>query len=61
MLNTTMPISTHFIGRSRSVCGTFAMLPARVAARPLLTPETMDLRRLTSAHRPPTSIAPTPR
>jgi len=61
MVNRTMPISTHFIGKSRSVCAMFALLPARAAARPLFTPETMEWRRLIKAHNPPTSIAPTPR
>ena len=35
--------------------------PARVASRPLRMPEASELRIDTSAHMPPTSIAPTPR
>ena len=55
-------MSTDFIGRSCSVCATATPAAlARAAASPLLMPEASEWRSDTSAHSPPTSIAPTPR
>src|SRR5262245_10740933 len=61
IVNSTVPMSTDFMGRSRSVCATIRALPARAASRPLFTPDTIDPRSVNSVHRPPISIAPTPR
>jgi hypothetical protein len=60
-VNNTMPVNTHFIGRSLSVWATLTLAPARAAARPLFTPDTMEPRSVINAQSPPTSIAPTPR
>jgi hypothetical protein len=60
-VKTIKPISTAFIGRSRSVSTTTLATPARVAASPLRTPESNELRSEISVHTPPTSMAPTPR
>ena len=59
--NATSATSIHFIGRSRSVSETICDVPWRVAAMPLLMPETSDLRSENKVHTPPMSIAPTPR
>lgn len=58
----TRATSIHFIGRSRSVSATSptaALL--RAAARPLLTPDSSDLRSENRVHTPPISMVPTPR
>src|SRR6185369_7130317 len=60
-VNKTSPISTAFIGRSFSVSSITFAVPARVAARPLRTPDNSEERSENSVQMPPTSIAPTPR
>ena len=60
-VNTTSPISTAFIGMSCSVSRSTLVAPARVAARPLRTPDSSELRSEKSVQMPPISIAPTPR
>jgi hypothetical protein len=60
--STPMPISTQLMGVSRSVRRAFAEeAPLRKAARPSVTARANAPRMETRAHRPPTTMAPTPR
>ena len=60
-VNTTSPTRTAFIGISFSVSSMTFAAPARVAAKPLRTPDRSESRSEKSVQMPPTSIAPTPR